>query len=148
MSNRTTPSTAKFSIGRSNVSIAPALLVVAMMVLSSTGCDTQQHLANSHTFEVTASADSKAVVPNGWRRTKYGWEHTSTWGLTAAVKPSPSMQQWIERTAGRNPAWARTTFASIRQLSPITIALIQIALITAILKVSRRFTPQPPREDC
>jgi hypothetical protein len=114
-----------------------ASVIFSIALLS--GCDSRQHLVNSVAFQVTASADSKAVVPQGWRRTKFGWEHTSTWNLAAAEAAPPSLQEWIDRTSRRNPHWTNNLLSKIRSLSPITIALAQIALIGLILGASSRF---------
>lgn len=51
--------------------------------------------------------------------------------------PADSINGWIDRTKHRNPAWTHQPLAMIRGISPISIALFQIALITAILKFSQ-----------
>ncbi|WP_145419463.1 hypothetical protein [Planctomycetes bacterium K23_9] len=115
--------------------IATALL---LLVVATAGCDTRQHLANSQTSRVMASPHSAAVVPDGWRKTKFGWEHSSQWGLQAADQPSKSINQWIHETALRNPPWSRQLLSRIRGLSPISIALFQVLAIGVILKISTK----------
>ena len=77
----------------------------------------------------------KSVMPSGWRRTKNGWEHVSTWtnfGLPAAL----SINELIEQQRAREPQWIRFAMARISRVPPLMIALIQIAAIVAIVFVS------------
>ena len=77
----------------------------------------------------------KSVMPTGWRRTKNGWEHVSTWtnlGLPSAA----SINELIGQQQAREPRWIRMAMARISRVPPLMIALIQIAAIAAIVFVS------------
>jgi len=125
--------------------LAVVTAAVGLMV-SVTGCDSRQHLATSGGFQVSASADDKAVIPEGWRRTKFGWEHTSTWGI-AKREPTPSIDHWITRTSNRVPSWSRGTLSGIRDLSPITLALCQILAIACIVRLQQYFQTDAASEE-
>ncbi len=73
------------------------------------------------------------VAPQGWRKTKDGWEHVSTW-----PQPGKSINQWIDTQHDQEPPWLRHTFARLRTISPLMIALMQITAIALIVNVSRR----------
>ena len=71
------------------------------------------------------------VAPKGWRRTKHGWEHVSTW------RPIPRpLGQIIETQFDREPAWARLMLERLRGVPPLMFALIQVTAIAAIVNVS------------
>ncbi len=72
------------------------------------------------------------VAPQGWRRTSAGWEHVSTW--TSLRK---SINQLIATQQNREPAWIRFTFAKIRSVPPLMVALLQVTAITVIVNVAR-----------
>lgn len=74
------------------------------------------------------------VLPEGWRRTKHGWEHVSTWRI-----PRP-LGQIIANQLDREPVWARNILAGLRSVPPLMFALIQITAIAAIINASRNRT--------
>lgn len=76
-----------------------------------------------------------ASIPQGFRRTAHGWEDASTWGV---VRDEPEMvEHWLQVQRQREPEWMRTLLSRIRSTSPLTVALIQIAAIACIFRVSR-----------
>ncbi len=75
---------------------------------------------------------SQAVVPLGWRRTKQGWEHTSTWMLS-----NLTINQWIATQHDREPAWIRAGFSKLRSIPPLMVATLQIAAIAVITNIDR-----------
>lgn len=77
-----------------------------------------------------------AAVPNGWRLTRDGWEHTSTWN-----PGGPSINRLIEDQRNREPAWIRFGFLKLRSIPPLMVAVLQItaiAVITSIAENQRR----------
>ncbi len=71
--------------------------------------------------------ERRSVPPSGWRKTNRGWERVSTW-----AGYGPPINELIHTQKASEPAWAQVVFARLTNVSPITIALIQIFLITAI----------------
>ncbi len=118
------------------------LTVIVFVGVIPIGCDKYQHLAHSPHGNAppVMAADGrlsfKAHRPNGWRRTKDGWEHTNDWGVGANSKLS--LNQHIAEQKSREPQWLQESLAIVRSLSPITIALFQISLISLIFVASER----------
>lgn len=81
----------------------------------------------------------EAVIPEGWRRTAKGWVHTSQWHFsqaeTTSVPKSPR---------GVQPSWLRDAMETVRQTSPLVIAMMQITSVAIIVCLSRR-TPNAAR---
>ena len=69
-----------------------------------------------------------AVAPEGWRRTKRGWENTSSWPLL----PRP-LGEIIRLQEDREPAWMQLALANVREVPPLVFGLIQITAIAVIL---------------
>lgn len=82
-----------------------------------------------------SDAGTKTVLPVGWRRTKNGWEHVSTWSEFAVPAPA-SINELIARQHDREPRWMRTLMTRISRIPPLMIALIQITAIAAIVFVA------------
>ena len=75
------------------------------------------------------------VIPEGWRRTVHGWEHTSNW-----LRPIPAdLNELIEKQREQEPIWMQASIQSIRQISPVRMAGIQLALIALIFSLNRHW---------
>lgn len=79
------------------------------------------------------AAAHEVVVPEGWRRTNRGWEHTSRWQLA-----EPSDATRYASVALVQPIWATTTMETVRNTSPLVIAVMQITAIALIVRTSRK----------
>jgi hypothetical protein len=75
-----------------------------------------------------------AVAPEGWRRTVDGWEHVSSWTSIKSINRLIAEQQALE------PRWVRVSFARLRRISPLMVALLQITAIAAIMNVAKSRT--------
>ncbi len=89
--------------------------------------------ARSHDTEAKAAVPSTAVIPEGWRRTKYGWEHTSTW---TSLFANASINELIAIQRHREPAWIRYGFAKLRAIPPLMVAVLQITAIAVIVNIA------------
>ena len=87
---------------------------------------------------VVAENGTKTVMPVGWRRTKNGWEHVSTWPSFGGAKAA-SINELIARQRDREPQWIRTAMARISNVPPLMVALIQITAIAAIVFVAESY---------
>ncbi|MGB7324853.1 MAG: hypothetical protein WBD31_08265 [Rubripirellula sp.] len=72
-------------------------------------------------------------LPEGWRRTDNGWEHTSTW-----TPVTRHLSEWIESQQAREPLWAQRLLASLRDTPPLIYAMCQITAITAVVVLTQR----------
>jgi len=77
----------------------------------------------------------KTVMPSGWRRTKDGWEHVSSWAHLLPQKPT-SINELIADQHDREPKWLRQTMKRVGQIPPLMIAVIQVTAIAAITFVA------------
>ena len=77
----------------------------------------------------------KTVMPSGWRRTKDGWEHVSTW-THLLPQTSTSINELIADQHDREPRWLRQAMKRVGQIPPLMIAVIQVAAIAAIAFVA------------
>ncbi len=87
----------------------------------------------------TATADSLAIdkdpgsiPPQGWRRTANGWENVSQW----RSRPTLPLAELILIQKGREPAWIQHVLQLLRDVSPLTYALLQITTIAAIVWIA------------
>ena len=78
-------------------------------------------------------AQGHAVPPEGWRRTKDGWEHVSTWRPTARPLGEIVLQQEM-----REPKWMKSALAGVRGIPPLAFGLFQITAIAVIVNVTQR----------
>ena len=72
-----------------------------------------------------------AVTPRGWRRTKDGWEHTSSW------RPQRSLSDFLNVEQQREQLWVHHFFNGVRSVPPLAYACLQIAAISAICWISQ-----------
>ena len=72
-----------------------------------------------------------AVTPRGWRRTKDGWEHTSSW------RPQRSLSDFVHVEQQREQFWIHHFFNGVRNVPPLAYACLQIAAISAICWISQ-----------
>lgn len=79
----------------------------------------------------------RSVMPEGWRRTRDGWEHVSTWTSLRSINELILQQRESE------PVWAQLVFAKLRGISPLAIALMQVTAIAAIVNVARTRRDNP-----
>ncbi|MGI9472848.1 MAG: hypothetical protein ACR2NZ_15015 [Rubripirellula sp.] len=74
-----------------------------------------------------------SVPPEGWRHTKDGWEHVSTW------RPAPRpLGEIVREQEEREPKWVKSTLAGVRGIPPLAFGLFQITAIAVIVNVSRK----------
>ncbi len=131
---------------RSNLAFATAgmTLMIAMQyqpnmptapaheAISETSFDSSEQLPAETELVLLTSRPQNPVAPEGWRRTRDGWEHVSTWDTVGQ-----SINQLIAAQQEREPAWLRVAFAKIRRIPPLMIAMMQITAIAVIVNVSR-----------
>lgn len=79
-----------------------------------------------------SSRDPNPVLPQGWRRTRDGWEDVSTW-----TKTGKNINDLIAEQKSQEPAWIRIVFSKIRAISPLMIALMQVSVVATIVNVAR-----------
>ena len=80
----------------------------------------------------SVDSSARAALPSGWRLTKHGWEHTSTWTLSNA-----SINQLIAAQRDREPAWIRFGFSKLRSIPPLMVALLQITAVAVITNIAK-----------
>ncbi|WP_146533616.1 hypothetical protein [Rubripirellula reticaptiva] len=113
------------------------LIVAGLLCLI--GSDTPNQADRSFIKSVVAMAPAEesprvvSHVPEGWRRTVNGWEHTSTWGPVTR-----QLSEWIESQQAREPLWAQRLLASLRDTPPLIFAMCQITAITAVVVFTQR----------
>ena len=112
----------------------PVLFVLSLAV----GCSPPAKFENEVGYYVQAS-DSGATVPMGFRRTKDGWEDTSTWQIASTVQ-TRSIDDWMSEQRERESSWFRAVLEKIRTTPPLMIAVIQITCIAAIVHISKEKT--------
>lgn len=78
------------------------------------------------------TATHPAIIPQGWRRTQDGWEHTTTW----RTRIWPRAVDLDESPA--QPWWIQGTLAMLRAVPPLVFAIVQIALIAIIVAAASR----------
>jgi hypothetical protein len=81
---------------------------------------------------VVRSEEGISVPPQGWRRTANGWEHVSGWQQLA----SRPLGELVLNQRRREPVWIQTALRTLRQLPPLTFALLQLTAIAAIVWVA------------
>jgi hypothetical protein len=106
----------------------------------SAGC-TPQGMFEAQFSQVAAqsgvgSADSRAVIPTGMRRTKHGWEDASRW-FPRDAGPKHSLEYWLAKQRLRENNWRFRVLDRLRSVSPVAIALTQIVAICLIFWISR-----------
>ncbi|MCA9140448.1 MAG: hypothetical protein KDB00_26940 [Planctomycetales bacterium] len=111
-------------------------LSLAAVLLSNTGCSPPALFENEY-GPILAAIDSDAAIPTGMRLTKNGWEDTSQWNISLDFQDK-SIESWIENQRQREPGWVRRSFAKIRTTPPLMFAVIQIAMIAAIVHVGKK----------
>ena len=79
--------------------------------------------------------ERRAHIPNGWRYTKDGWQHTSTWMLDQDAREPMTINQLIDRQQQREPEWMQGLMERVRSWSPAAIAMSQILLILLIVRI-------------
>jgi len=106
---------------------------------------------------IAAASTRRAVLPTGWRRTRYGWERAEAWadsngpavgfesddGKTyrrrfAAVGGAPpqTVSQWMLWDRAREPLWANRLLAIVRTVHPLSVAILLIATAILITRLS------------
>ena len=73
-----------------------------------------------------------AVQPEGWRRTRDGWENTATWRTSVTSLGDIVRQQQV-----REPSWFQNLLARVRGVPPWGVALFQLAAVVGILIFER-----------
>lgn len=74
-----------------------------------------------------------AVPPEGWRRTKDGWEHVSTW------RPAPRpLGEIVLEQEMREPTWMKSALAGVRGIPPLAFSLFQITAIAVVVNLTKR----------
>jgi hypothetical protein len=116
----------------------PSVVLLGLLIGgSSTSLNTAVLQAHDPQAKVlaqsTVAGAASAVVPDGWRRTRHGWEHTSTWTNLFA---NASINELIEIQRRREPAWVRYGFAKLRAIPPLMVAVLQIAAIAVIVSIA------------
>jgi hypothetical protein len=97
----------------------------------SIGEEVEQSQSAVRTVMVIPSTD--AHLPEGWRRTSEGWEHTSNW-----LSIDKSIDTWIAEQESREPAWMQRMLAGIRNTPPLAFAMFQLTMITAVVVITTR----------
>ena len=80
-----------------------------------------------------------AHLPQGWRRTTNGWEHTSQWSSAPRVRETvetKSLDRWVKNQVDREPRWIQVVLDAIRRLPPLTFAILQIAAVTVAVTIT------------
>lgn len=80
----------------------------------------------------TLESNGISVLPHGWRRTANGWEHVSSW-QRATSRP---LAELVLIQCRREPAWVQQALKLLREISPVTFAMLQLTLISAIIWVA------------
>ena len=124
--------------------LALCVLVIAMV---PAGCQLSPHLPDRNHAVYSAPANSNSVAPNGWRRTKDGWEHTSNWAIEASGHADKSISELMQLQSKRESPWARTAMKVMRECPPHWIAVIQVLLIGVICSVSKKLQPKCGRSN-
>ena len=110
------------------------------------GCQGHQHLMRSHPQARTQVAGEyidpngkRHVVykPNGWRRTKHGWEHTSAWLVNQNGRENVTYSTLLAAEEASTPTMIRPMLKRLATTSPVLIALAQICVIAIICQVAR-----------
>ncbi len=115
------------------------LCLLTLVFASLTGCAPPALFENECGHLVHAVA-TDAVIPQGMRRTRNGWEDSSLWHLPTTVKDQ-SINSLIAKQQEREPVWVRSVFAKVRATPPLMLALIQITAIAAIVHINRGKKP-------
>ena len=85
------------------------------------------------------SQPAVAVIPHGWRRTRDGWEDSSTW-----VSRAQPLGEIIRSQQQREPALMQRILATVCAVPPLLYALAQVLAIAAIVRWTRRDRLAPP----
>ncbi|MDG2221872.1 MAG: hypothetical protein P8L85_10850 [Rubripirellula sp.] len=85
----------------------------------------------------------RVVTPEGWRRTTRGWEHTSQWHFNRADASSvsdspPQVQSRQVQSRWVQSRWVTGKLETLRRISPLVIAMTQIAAVAIIICLSGR----------
>ena len=80
--------------------------------------------------------EGRSFAPNGWRRTKHGWEHISSWKV-----PTQSLGQIIEHQQSREPRWVQSALESLRRIPPVVFAMVQLTMIAFIVWIASVVRP-------
>lgn len=142
----TTPATAAVSARRGQLLVLFGMLALMLgflgLVPSSAGFvgRAKGFIASQFGLPFYAVADEAknipvthiaAVTPRGWRRTKNGWEHTSSW------RPQRSLSDFVHVEQQREQFWIHHFFNGVRNVPPLAYACLQIAAISAICWISQ-----------
>ena len=119
--------------------------LVALVPLT-THCNTTRATTSSQYFRnisepFRVAGAVVAVQPRGWRRTRDGWENSTTWGTSLA-----SLGDIVRQQQEREPGWVKALLAGVRSIPPWAYAMFQILAITCILLFERRATYHPGSE--
>ena len=119
-------------------------LILCLLVIATVpaGCQLSPHMPDRNHAVYSAPPNSNSVAPNGWRRTKDGWEHTSNWAIEASGHANKSISELMQLQSKRESPWARTAMKTIRECPPHWIAVIQVLLIGVICSVSKKMQPK------
>ncbi len=111
--------------------VAAWIVIATLLTLGSLAPTTgQSHTDQWHTGHTTPMviASSDAHLPEGWRRTTTGWQHTSNW-----LSSGKSINTLIQEQRSREPQWIQRSLQVIRHTSPLTIAMLQLIAITTVV---------------
>ena len=97
----------------------------------------QHQRPQSNEFDSLAAV-LRSVPPKGWRLTKDGWEHVSTWPPI-----SQTIGEIVHEQESREPVWMKSILARVRGIPPLTFGLFQITVIAVIINVARKEIPEP-----
>ena len=110
-------------------------VVLLVLIVVTLGCAP----ASSSRIDERSVPSGGAAIPEGFRRTAFGWEDASNWEV---VRDDPELvEHWLQVQRLREPKWARDLLGQIRSTSPLTVAFIQIAVIACIFRVGQRRDP-------
>lgn len=116
-------------------------------VVSSSDAPVEKVIVKNHATSVMpllsvsgeAVADGSteyATIPEGWRRTANGWEHTSNW--LADDKP---IEKWIVEQERREPVWIQRLLEIVRKTPPIAFAVLQLAAVSVVVVTTSKTRP-------
>lgn len=128
-----------------------AVAFALLMTFGLAGCESHPHFVGSTSALGNPIASDQVDCngrtiyvhqPDGWRRTINGWEQSSLWGLERSGRSEMTLDELIDAEKESTPAVLRPTIELLRQLSPISIALIQIGLISVICYLGKLKRPE------
>ena len=90
-------------------------------------------------FRLIGHRQTNPVIPDGWRKTKDGWQHTSSWPhLKGSLSEIVTINQLIAQQQASEPPWTRQIMLWLASVPPLAIAVAQILAIWMIVKITNR----------